>query len=281
MSIQTESATLMLPGCFQRTIPYLETLPEVEETSTYHPLTHIQLITLIESKIQTLDGYELVPYTWNAPIEELKPEDQVNEEGVNRFKTITQDFAIGTNRAGTTLFGIAQLRATNAQNPHQHLAVGFRNSTNKQFAVGFTCGVKTLICSNLCMSGDFVGYAKHVHKVDWNDLIDQAFEAVPLRYADLTEKIEGLREKKFTDFDSAKAFTLDGVLNKAIPPNMVQDVWKYYIEPTHEEFASDGWTQYRLLQALTEAYKKENSVSQYLQQTISMNRMFGFMPKEM
>ncbi len=58
------------------------------------------------------------------------------------------------------------------------MMLGFRNSTNKSFALGITGGAHIIVCSNMMFSGEFLEFRKHTSGMDLAELARLATGAV-------------------------------------------------------------------------------------------------------
>ncbi len=75
--------------------------------------------------------------------------------------------------------------------------IGYRNSTNKKWSVGFVAGALVTICSNGMVSGDIITFRKHTGSVkqDLNFIIQRAFEEITPRFDTIKQQTEHLQKK--------------------------------------------------------------------------------------
>lgn len=84
-------------------------------------------------------------------------------------------------------------------NPEEGLSrmIGYRNSTNKKWAVGFVAGALVMICTNGMISGDIITFRRHTGNImeDLRLIVKQAFNEITPRFNRLMEETAFLREK--------------------------------------------------------------------------------------
>jgi len=99
----------------------------------------------------------------------------VYEEAKDRNFQIT-----GTNPSKTEFIALYTLN-----DPIDGLSrmIGYRNSTNKKWAVGFVAGALVMICANGMISGDIITIRRHTGSIveDLRLIVKQAFDLMRLR----------------------------------------------------------------------------------------------------
>lgn len=84
-------------------------------------------------------------------------------------------------------------------NPKNGLSrmIGYRNSTNKKWAVGFVAGALVMICSNGMISGDVITIRRHTGSItdDLHTIVKQAFDEITPRFTSLLNETAFLHEK--------------------------------------------------------------------------------------
>lgn len=117
------------------------------------------------------------------------------------------------------------------------LTAGIRNSTDKSFSLGFCCGERVMVCSNLCFGSEITISRKHTANAE-DDFLGQVIKAgMQLRkYRDLSEeRIAALHGAHLND-DEADALMLrafeQGVVGSRMLPKLISE-WR---EPSFTEF---------------------------------------------
>lgn len=110
--------------------------------------------------------------TWN-PIPHGDVLDQVNKVfadlGVGVLNT-----RIDVNPLGSNAFVTHRLDAK--ANKERHLQLGWRNSTDKTFSIGFTSGTHVIVCSNLVFSGQWMEFRRHTGSLEMETIYEMALE---------------------------------------------------------------------------------------------------------
>lgn len=141
------------------------TLPE--ETQSYKPVPHLQLIKSVK--------------------------DVIKDQG---FEVTEQRYELGRN--GQHLFGNLVIAPPKGALLHEETTrlFGFRNSYDKSMPAGFVAGANVIVCSNLMFEGDIKLVRRHTTNV-WDDIPEMALKAVKTieeQYAVIVEQIEKLKQ---------------------------------------------------------------------------------------
>jgi hypothetical protein len=135
-------------------------------------------------------------------------------------------------------------------------SLGLRNSVDKSYSLSVLAGARVLVCSNGCLSAEYVVSRKHTSGIRLNDAIDRALDSFMNSVRSFTELHEQLRMKPI-GLDSAKALVVDMAIAGALPSSHVVDVVQEFESPQHEEFKPRNlWSLYN---ATTEASFKRMS----------------------
>lgn len=118
-------------------------IPEPDFTPTWKPYGHGTIINVMDSAVASA-GLEVVH----------------------------ENYTIA--RKGHCVFGTWQIAGGNGRS----MMLGFRNSTNKAFALGITGGAHITVCSNMMFSGEFLEFRKHTSGLDLAELAELAAGAV-------------------------------------------------------------------------------------------------------
>jgi hypothetical protein len=155
-------------------------IPAPEFTDTWHPVSHGQVIQAMDKVVSEM-GVGIREETYSAAF-----------SGANLFGTWTLDMPMGDT-------SMVQL--------------GFRNSTNKMFAVGICAGTHVIACSNLCFSGEFIEFRKHTSGMNEDALMQSAKTAMGViveKSEILFKWQESLREVIMSE-DQFKVYTYDAI----------------------------------------------------------------------
>jgi len=156
--------------------------------------------------------------------------------------------------------------------------IGYRNSTNKKWAVGFVAGALVMICANGMICGDIITFRKHTGSVqeDLRIIVRKAFDEITPRFDSLKNDTRFLIEKMIlrpVAMDIiADLFFTEKVLN-VTQMSVLRD--KLYLDPNFS-IPSDpsvyfpAWSLYN---QITEAMK-HGAPGGYFQQLIDLNDYF-------
>ena len=186
--------------------------------------------------------------TWR-PVAHHQVADIVVSEARNQGLTILCE-EYGLNPSTTQMFGV--IRFHNGD-PEKTRCLGIRNSHDKSFALGLTCGFSIIVCDNLCFGGETTVTRKHTNGIDLETLIPQAMDQMMNGYDTLADKIEGLKDD-FLTLNQARLLTIRAAEQKVIPSCDILPVLEEFQRPRHEEFSEP--TQWSLYNAVTEICKK-------------------------
>ena len=155
-------------------------------------------------------------------------------------------------RKGAQLFGIANFE----WRPGQHLALGFRNSTNKTLSLGICSGLNVTVCSNLMFSGRDATYMrKHTGTalLDFADLVTKALHNSRKEARVMGEDLSAMRERPLS-LDEGYATLGRAWGNGVLAPHQISVAMDQWKQPAIEEHAERNvWGLY---QAVTQGLKK-------------------------
>lgn len=200
-----------------------------EQTDTYKPVGHAEVVDLIRQQIDDL-GLEIKSEAFGLSVPRKAGSSNVNY-GDRMFGQITvkSDFG-GAN-----------------------YSIAFRNSYDQSMALGIASGATVIVCDNMCLSGRWLRKRKHTSGIDAEEVISNGFSGIQEEWAAFRRKLDYLKSEGFTDGDAAKAI-LTSVASNVIPETLAADVWKEWVTPSHDEFKRDS-SAWRLYMAYTEANK--------------------------
>jgi len=104
----------------------------------------------------------------------------------------------------------------------KQVAIGFRNSIAKLFAVGICSGVNVIACSNMQFRGDaFIEFRKHTSRIDYDELLEIEDRAIDRAIDQSTKLIkwqDSLRKFKLEE-PEFKQITYDAMDSGILAPN--------------------------------------------------------------
>jgi hypothetical protein len=138
--------------------------------------------------------HELPPQTQSyKPVSNALINQMIYEEAKHRQYQITgKGYRANPSR---TEF-IAMFTLDNPKNGLSRM-IGYRNSTNKKWAVGFVAGALVMICTNGMISGDIITIRRHTGSIrdDLRLIVKQAFDEITPRFNSLLQETAFLHEK--------------------------------------------------------------------------------------
>lgn len=140
------------------------------------------------------------------------------------------------------------------------LTVGIRGSYDQSLQRGLAVGSRVFVCDNLAFSGEITINTKQTLNVA---------SRIPGLLRDAVQRIPGVAEQQNYRFDAyrnkqIKRWAGDAVLIECVrrgilnPSNVGQAI-KEWDEPRHAEHAAQGFSAWRLFNAVTEAIKPSNT----------------------
>ena len=124
------------------TIDELNAIQAPAPTKTWNPVPHYEVMDVVQNSLATIG------------IDVIDTQIHSDKGGHNVFVTHKLDMELDKTQA----------RA-------RHPQIGWRNSTDKKFAIGFTSGTSIIVCENLVFSGSWLEFHKHNSKMD-HDIIE-------------------------------------------------------------------------------------------------------------
>lgn len=158
-----------------------------------------------------------------------------------------------------TFFGMMAINLDGLSMDGVELTLGIRGSHNQKVPRGLVIGNRVIVCSNLCFSGDLANVSTKQTTNIWSRLpamVDQAVHRIPQmaqREAARVDAFKGFELKPRWGDAALVEIHRRGGLSGAQMARAVNE-WD---QPCHEEHAEDGFTAWRLLNAVTEAVKPQ------------------------
>ncbi len=182
---------------------------------------------------------------------------QLHNSGID----ITQSLH-ALDATGARYFGIAQVADSNSDFSS---VLGWRFAHDSRFGAKFAGGSGVFVCSNLCMWGEMTLKTKHTKNI---------LQRLPIGIGTALEQIGFHNDKQAESFDNFKRAKLpmrtsnaaitEMIRRDVISPSMAGRVIKEYDEPSHDEHKEDGFTVWRLFNAVTECYKPIKESNGYI-----------------
>ena len=141
--------------------------------------------------------------------------------------------------------------------------IGLRHSNRGRFSAQGTIGGSVFVCDNLAITGTVVFKRKHTtHNVaNLVDDIRMGLVDYILGLPALNQMVEGLQEAMLSDTQVSKLY-LEAGRSKLLPWSHLGQVDEYWQRPTHDAFAKDGYTGWRMYNAINTVAKKYNPARQ-------------------
>jgi hypothetical protein len=206
----------------------LSALPVPEETRTFKPISHSDLI---EKIVETL---------WYRRMTIVRDEYAVSQDGMKLFGLLEMDLEYKGVR----------------------FAIGIRNSNDKSMRVAMVAGYKVTVCDNMMLQGDFQPLlAKHSKNFALEDGLSIACDRIQRNIDKLHQEINRKQERTIEARD-AKSLLYTAFTDGRFPISLFRAIHReFFIAPSYEEFK--GSTMWSLENAFTTAFKKLNPVSQF------------------
>lgn len=213
----------------------LMTVQLPQRTASYCPVPHESLLQTVEANLAKID-YEVV-----------------QEKHV-----LAKD--------GARYFGVIELRPDGHQTSDEYsLVVGLRNSYDKSLPAGLAVGSGVFVCDNLAFSGEVTFGRKHTtHAMRHLPVLVQN-NIFKVRMMEDIQR-QRLEQYKMTRMSpmQADSMIMELMRRGVIPAQKIPKVYEEWVNPSHEEFTEDGWSVWRMFNAVTEVLKKNESENQFL-----------------
>lgn len=211
---------------------------------------------ITEQELRAIEAPERTK-TWN-PVSHGAVLDQVNSV-LHDFGITTISLRADVNKTGTNSFVTHQLDT--GSDDVRKLELGWRNSIDKKFSLGFTAGNTVIVCSNLVFSGQWMEFRKHDGELELDYVKEMAARGV--------DKMMG-RAKSFAawhdkmqlverDEHHAHHLMIEMVRSGIVAGNSINDLLNAY----DEERERYGDTMYTVYNSATQMFRSLglNSIS--------------------
>ncbi len=183
--------------------------------------------------------------------------DALNEYGLG-----VVDEAFGATHDGARFFGVLECKPLEGEllSPKEYsLLVGIRGSYDQSMSRGIAAGSRVFVCDNLSFSGEVSIQTRQTTNIGDRlpGLLVDAVAKVPAMARHQHQRFEAYKGTRLTQRQGDAAI-IELVRRGVINPSIVGKVIQEWDEPSHEEHASDGFTAWRLYNAVTESLKPSN-----------------------
>lgn len=206
----------------------LKSLPVPEETDTFKPIPHFQLVEEIHRSLS-----------------------------YRRLSVVREEYAVSPD--GMKCFGLIEL---NVEYTGVRFAIGLRNANDKSMRVGLVAGYRVMVCENKMLTGDFNPLlAKHSKNFDLLDALSIGVDRIQRNISAVSDEIE---RKKVTLLgeDEARSLIYSAFLGQKFPISLLRTVHhEYFVKPSFEEFK--GNSLWSLENSFTSSFKKLKPVRQF------------------
>lgn len=217
-----------------------------EATKTHCPIPHHRFVDMVENTLGR-GGFEVA-----------HREHALSHEGQRYFGLFQINPAVGGDGASHT--------------DDYATVIGLRNSHDKSFPAGGVCGSGVFVCDNLAFSGEVEIKRRHTRYImnDLPGLVDgMVGKLLGLRRTQ-AQRIAAYKGKQISVVE-AQSLVVDALRANVISTRGIPQVLKEWDEPSHEEFAADGRTVWRLFNAFTEALKDRGQLAQRPRFTLALH----------
>jgi hypothetical protein len=258
-----------------------------EQTNSYRPVPHGDLVRLLKEEVATRIGLA-------DPVESYG----INREGKQLFGTLAYELPEGPTRADVDLLGAFGQEIDRGRIRSEYgYTIAFRNSYDKSMGLGIVGGVTTFICDNLCISGsDFTIKLPHTPGV-WARAVPEVMVKVKDSVGQFEHSIRFLERLKGIQLSQNRCYEViglgmgQGVLtasqanetfreNEKMRRDWSEGKWEVTTDggdPAFEglhDFAAYGGSAYGLYQNFTQGLKLGQNVSRRIDRYTGASRLF-------
>jgi hypothetical protein len=238
------TATLNLhSGGEEVTKDSLLALPLPPPTDTWFPISHYEVVTNVEKTLQGA-GFQITESKY-----------ALSHENHRFFGTLDLTTKITD---GITL------------------AVGIRNSTDKSFPIGWCCGTRVFVCSNLSFTSEIVVSKKHTRfgRDRYLEGISRAVSGLEQYRANSADWISRLSHWNLSE-DAANSYILQAYERDIVGPRLLPQIIKEWREPQYEEYRPR--TAWSLWNAFTSVLGRTKQLTQPAQAAHTTIRLQGLL----
>jgi hypothetical protein len=229
---ETANSSVLVAHCGAKKVTREELLeiPVPEATRTHQPLSHYQIVEVLEEALS-----------------------------FRYLKVVRDEYAVSPD--GMKMFGVMDL---SAEFSGCRFSIGLRNSNDKSMRLALTAGYRVFVCDNMAFSGDFSPLLhKHTRKLELYDAISVAVDRIHRGFEPLKMQVQAMRDQVLTE-EEVKLIIYCAFLDRnirGIPRHLMQIVHDLYFKPRHEAFVPRNlWS---LSNAFTSAFKRLAPTKQF------------------
>lgn len=182
-------------------------VPEPKFTPTWHPISHKRLLKHLEAAVRS-----------------------------KKLKIGNRDYSMSQD--GTKMFGTWIIKSGNGELEYM---LGFRNSINKDFALGLTAGFRVVVCSNMVFKGDFVVSRKHTSgltDITLRKICRASVQEIVNRFASITEWYYDLKEIKLSP-EQINYLIVESMRRGAMPPSKFNEFCTLFMNEGGRYYSSE------------------------------------------
>jgi len=181
----------------------LMAVPAPEQTSTWRPIPHYELVDMLDRVLAQ-----------------------------NQIFIKREEFAL--RRDGAVLFGVLELAY--GETEEGTAALGLRTANDKSMSIQVCAGLQVLVCSNLAFRGDLIALRrKHTSGLNLREELSIAALRFQDHYGRLVGEIASLKRRELPDVE-AKALMHDVFAEGLMPVRLLPAVSENYFEPKLADF---------------------------------------------
>lgn len=154
-------------------------------------------------------------------------------------------------------FGVMELKHEQLEHA---VVVGVRGSYDQSISRGLAVGSRVFVCDNLAFSGEVTFQTRQTTNI--GERLPRMIAEAAMRVPQLAK----LQEHRFMQYRMAQlgaqrgeAALIELVRREVLNANSIQRAIAEWDEPSHDEHAEDGFTVWRLMNAVTEAIKAKDA----------------------
>ena len=200
----------------------LRAIPVPAPTSTWMPISHVQLLEQVESALPR-----------------------------HGLSVVSEAYAVTSG--GSRFFGLLEVQSGH-QNQEYAMVLGIRNAHDKRFPAGLVVGSQITVCTNLAFSGEICVTRKHTRFVlrDLPGLIDDAVGQLADRWREQDVRIDRYKNHRIRN-STAHDIVVQALDAGIITSTRIPDLLAEWRAPRYVEFRPR--TLWSLHNAFTETMK--------------------------
>jgi hypothetical protein len=219
----------------------LEKVPTPQGTSSWKPIRHADLVTAIESELET------------------------------RGLAVKEE-AFAVQRNGALLFGVLDIAWRDSG--EFGAALGLRTANDKSMALQIAVGVRVFVCDNLAFAGDLIALRrKHTSGLNLGREIAGALDRYQAGVLRLEEDIARMKERTLQDQET-KSLIFDAFHRAILPTRLFRPVSDRFFRPGGDVPTAPERTLWRLHNAFTSEIKALGPAPAF-RATIKIGQLLG------